>query len=215
MKSTTTLKASIILAGMMTASISAYAQGLPGSGQKTITLSNDVGKNQFEWLSDAPVEKIKGTAETVKGKLTLDPQNSSSLRGTVVVAVSTMKTGNSTRDNHLRGADWLDAERYPVITFTVTSVSNTRVNGGRMTANVTGKFSLHGVEKTLTIPIELNYIPESDKTRERAPGDLVSITATFTISLKDFNISGSRGTIGSKVGETIKITAKLFGSTGA
>jgi hypothetical protein len=58
----------------------------------------------------------------------------------------------------------------------------------------------------------MTYIPESDKTRQRAPGDLVMINADFTISLKDFNIAGTEGNVGSKVGETIKISAQLFGN---
>lgn len=58
----------------------------------------------------------------------------------------------------------------------------------------------------------MTYLPESEKTRERAPGDLVMISADFNISLKDFKIAGQEGTIGSKVGETIKITAQLFGN---
>lgn len=213
MNSKSILKTSIVLAGMI-ASLSASAQGLPGRGQKTISLNDKVGKNQVVWLSDAPVEKIKGTAESVFGKMTLDPANPSSLRGAVMVNVATMKTGNPTRDAHLVGADWLDAAKYPNIMFTVTSVSGVRVNGNKMTANATGKFSLHGVDKTMTVPIELTYMPESDKTRERAPGDLVMLTATFNISLKDFNITGTRGMVGSKVGESIQITAKLFGSAG-
>jgi hypothetical protein len=39
------------------------------------------------------------------------------------------------------------------------------------------------------------------------------IKASFKVPLKDFNIAGKQGIIGSKVGENIEITANLFGST--
>jgi hypothetical protein len=38
------------------------------------------------------------------------------------------------------------------------------------------------------------------------------ISADFTIALKDYKVTGQEGTIGSKVGETIKITVQLFGN---
>ena len=39
------------------------------------------------------------------------------------------------------------------------------------------------------------------------------ISSDFTISLKDFKVAGQKGMIGSKVGEKIRISAKLFGAT--
>jgi hypothetical protein len=66
----------------------------------------------------------------------------------------------------------------------------------------------------MSIPFKLTYIDESAKTRARAPGDLMMLTSDFTVSLKDFGVAGAQGYVGSKVGETITVSAKLFGSTG-
>jgi polyisoprenoid-binding protein YceI len=192
----------------------AQALGVSASGTKTVTLRDGVGKNQFTWKSDAPLEKIKGTAEGVSGTLTFDPKNLSTIRGTISAKVATMKSGNTTRDGHLRSAQWLDASKYPDIIFKVTSVSGIKVNGNNATGTATGSFTLHGVTKTVSVPFKLSYIDESAKTRARGAGDLVSITADFDIALADFNVAGTKGTVGSKVGEKIHITAQLFGSTG-
>ncbi len=205
--------AAVALLAIATAS-QAQPLKVTASGSKTVKLSDRVGKNQFEWLSTAPLEEIKGTAEGVSGTITLDPRNPASLRGTISAQVATMKSGNDTRDGHLRGPAWLDATTFPTISFTIASVSGLKVSGNEVSGTATGKFTMHGVTKQITIPFTLKYIDANAKTRERAPGDLVMVTAKFDVSLRDYNVAGSKGTIGSKVGETITVNAKLFGSTG-
>jgi len=181
-------------------------------GEKLLTLNNNVNKNQFIWESDAPLENIRGSSEGVAGTLSIDPQDLSKLRGTITTQVATMKTGNDTRDNHLHSNEWLDAARYPLITFTIASVDNVKTSGNTATGMATGTFTMHGVTKHVSIPFKMTYLVASASTRQRAPGDLVMISADFNISLKDFNIGGTQGVIGSKVGEQIKITAQLFGN---
>ena len=195
-----------------TGTAAAQRLAVASGGEKLVTFNDNVGKNQFIWVSDAPLESIKGTSEGVSGTLTLDPQDLSKTRGTVSTAVCTMKTGNETRDRHLQSSEWLDGSRCTMITFTILSMDNVKVSGNTATAIATGNFTLHGVTKRMSIPFRMTYLPESSKTRVRAPGDLVMIAADFTISLKDFNVAGSDGAIGSKVGNTISITAQLFGN---
>lgn len=198
----------------MVVSVTASAQlKVAARGTKTVTISDRVGKNQFTWNSDAPLEKIKGTAEGISGSFTIDPANLAGIRGTISAKVSTMKTGNTTRDGHLKGAEWLDAASYPTITFTISSVSGIKVKGHKASGIAKGTFTMHGVTKPLSIPYTITYLDASAATRKKAPGDLVMITADFKISLKDFKVAGSKGLIGSKVGETIKIKAQLYGAT--
>lgn len=197
------------------AGASAQKLSVSAKGSKTVKLNDKVGKNQFTWNSDAPLEKIKGTAEGVTGSFTIDPQNPSNIKGTLSAKVSTMKTGNSTRDKHLQGSDWLDASKYPTISFTISSVSGVKTTGNKMTGTANGSFTMHGVTKTMAVPFTLTYLDESSETKKRATGDLVMIEANFNVSLADFKVKGKEGVVGSKVGETIKVTAKLFGSTGS
>jgi polyisoprenoid-binding protein YceI len=191
----------------------ASAQLSAGGGQKTVTLNDKIQKNQFTWVSEAPLENIKGSSEGVSGSFTIDPKNLAGIRGTISTQVKTMKTGNETRDGHLQNASWLDAGKYPVITFKIENVSDVKANGNKASAKATGDFTLHGVTKKMTIPVEITYMPESEATKKRASGDLVMIKADFTVGLKDFNVAGAQGIVGSKVGETIKISAQLYGNT--
>jgi len=75
-----------------------------------------------------------------------------------------------------------------------------------------GDFFLHGVRKRMELPITLTYVLESEQTRQRAPGDLVQVQSEFTISLRDFNIRGRQGVIGSRVGESIRVKASFYGA---
>jgi polyisoprenoid-binding protein YceI len=210
------LGASAVLFAISTGSIaqvsSAHQSSLPHASKK-FTWNDRVSKNQFVWVSDAPVEKIRGTSEGVSGSITMDPSDITTLRGTVITEDRTMKTGNGTRDNHLLSPEWMDPAKYPQIKFVVQSVADPKTSGNVTTAMVTGDFTMHGVTKRLTVPFKLTYIAESPKTRERAPGDLLVLSANFNIALKDFKIEGTSGVVGSKVGETIQITAQLFGNS--
>ncbi len=186
---------------------------------KAFTLSNKVGTNQLQFTSQAPLEDIEGTASEVSGAIFIDPAHPEKTTGKIDVKVGSMKTGIAKRDSHLYGEDWLGAEQYPIITFTVQSLSSVQQvknDGGVIVfqGDAVGQFTLHGVTKDISIPVKITYLKESDKTRERAPGDLVLVQGEFVIALKDFNVRGSKGTVGSKVGETITIKANFFSSNG-
>ena len=192
--------------------------GLPIEGQKTVTLSNKVGKNQITFTSTAPLEEIEGTASGISGSLTLDPNHLETLSGAIKVDVLSMETGIKRRDRHLYSKDWLDADAHPEITFSVNGLQDLKLaenTSGKVTVKGTaaGAFSLHGVTEEMQIPFEATYIPTSEQTQKRAPGDFVMVRATFQIALKAFNIAGVRGIVGSKVGEVIDVQATFFGST--
>ena len=160
-------------------------------------------KGVINWISDAPVEKIIGTADG-KGSLTIDFADLSTLTGNFAVAVNSMKTGNERRDEHLMGAEWLDAANYPDITFAIKSVKVTSAPTGDAvkTAKVeaTGDFTCHGKTKSMTTPVTLKW-----------KGNKVKISTTFTVSLDDYEIKGKSGIVGNKVGKTIAIDANFKG----
>ena len=157
----------------------------------------------INWISDAPVEKIIGTADG-KGKLTIDFADLSTLKGSFTVAVNTMKTGNERRDGHLMGATWLDAATYPEITFAIKSVKVIAAPSGDAvkTAKVeaTGDFTCHGKTKAMTAPVTLKW--KENK---------VKISTEFTVSLDDYDIKGKSGIVGNKVGKTIAVNATFKG----
>ncbi len=206
--------ASIVLAGIIFAQTHAFATGfnLSAKGAKAIKLDNKVGNNQAQFISKAPLEDINGSA-AVNGSFTIDPANIEATTGKIAVPVNSMQTGIELRNKHILGKDWLDEESYKDITFEVKKLSGVQLvssGGGKGTAKgmAEGVFSLHGVTKTLSFPVEITYI-------EKGGADLVMIKTEFTVALKDYNIAGKKGIVGSKVAETITVKVSMFGSAGA
>lgn len=212
------LVVSMVFAGSAVLS-AATGFGLGVSGAKKVTFDNRVGANQIVFTSSAPLEDIEGSASDIGGSITLDPANIEATTGKIVVKVASMQTGIQKRDSHLMSEPWLNQEKYPQITFDIKELKNVqRVSGDNGKAVVkaiaVGDFTLHGVTKRMEVPVTITYIRESQKTKERAPGDFVMVQGDFSIALKDFKVEGTKGTVGSKVGETIQLKTNLFGSTG-
>ncbi|MCX6140311.1 MAG: YceI family protein [Candidatus Kapabacteria bacterium] len=187
------------------------------SGAKKYTLNNAVGKNGIEFISDAPMEKITGTAEGVGGSFAFDASNIEATNGRIEVQVLSMKTANSKRDGHMYGESWLDAAKFATIAFDVKSLKDVKVvtKDGKsvVTATAIGSFTCHGVSKPSIAGITITYIAESPETQKRASGNLVMIEANFTVALAEHQITGKAGMVGKDVGETIDIKAKLFANS--
>jgi polyisoprenoid-binding protein YceI len=167
--------------------------------RKVIRLSGD-----FSFLSDAPLEKIQGTAEGATAIVYTDLDDLTRTTGTVVVPVASLKTGNSIRDDHLKSSNWLDAATYPEIKFTISAVTGVKSEqrGAVLvtTGLVKGIFTLHGVSKELETPVTVKW-----------KGDRVKASISFTVRLGDHALRGNKGIVGSKVGETIEIKGILTG----
>lgn len=199
--------------------ILAAGTGIPGApgGSKKYTLNNAVGTNGIEFVSNAPMEKITGTANGVSGSFMLDASNLEATTGRIEVVVNSMKTANSKRDDHMYSPMWLDAAANPTIAFDVKSLKDIKVEtkDGKsiVTATAVGNFTVHGIAKPSTATISIKFLPESAETKKRASGNLIMIDANFTVALADHKITGKEGIVGKSVGESIAIQAKLFANS--
>lgn len=213
------MKNIIKMALIVASATTVYATGIPGvaGGAKKFSLNNNVGKNNIEFISDAPAETINGTSEGVTGAFTLDAQNLEATVGSIDVSVLSMKTANSKRDEHMYDAMWLDAEKHPTISFAVKSLKDVKVvsKDGRnvVTAKAVGTFTCHGVAVNSSADVTITYLSESAETKKRANGNLAMIEASFTVKLAEHGIKGKAGVVGKSVGETIAIKAKLFANS--
>jgi len=187
---------------------------------KVFYVSDPMQRNQVTFESIAPLEDIVGTTNAIHGYAVFNPSaGRRGVRGKFVVPVKTLNTGIPLRDEHLKSGMWLDAENYPDLTFKVDEVRNARQvkwSSEFQTYNMTlvGPFTIHGVTKEVEIPARVTYLRESEKTRQKMPGNLLAIRAEFDLELEDFNINGPPGQdlIGSKVGESVTVEVSLFAS---
>lgn len=194
--------------------------GLGAKGKKKVTLDNRVNTNQVNFSSVTPLENMRGTASGVSGTMMIDPDNIETSTGIISVKVASMESGIQKRDAHMKDEEWLDADKYPNITYELQSLKDVKITsagGGKgvATGTAVGKFTLRGVSKVLNTPFTMTYVQESEGTKKRGVvGDFVFVQTDFAVALKDYNIVGIKGVVGSKVGEIITLKASFFGTTG-
>ncbi|GMU94522.1 MULTISPECIES: YceI family protein [Ignavibacterium] len=190
-----------------------FAQGfkVKASGEQTFNFSDKGGRNQASFFSTTPLEDIRGLSNDVKGTATFNINDIKTLKGKITVSVASIKTGIDLRNEHLRSDNWLDAEKYPEIIFTIKKVSDVKqLADNKLQIKVVGDFTLKGVTKEVTADATLTYLDESEQTKLRAPGDLLGVQATFNIRLSDFGVKNK--IVGQKVAEIVEVSVNMVGS---
>ncbi|MBT5871821.1 MAG: YceI family protein [Candidatus Latescibacteria bacterium] len=184
-------------------------------------VKDPMGRNSVTFKSAAPLEDITGTSSQITGYISFDPDKPDmGGHGKLTVPVATLKTGIPMRDEHLLGAEWLDAGKFPNISLDIKSVKTikeTKSTSTSITYDVTieGDFSLHGMTKSLTIPGRITYLQENEQTKMMMEGNLLAARANFNIALKDFGVPSPEREmlIGSRVGGDITLDISFIGTT--
>lgn len=83
------------------------------------------------------VTTVRGKFDTLSGTIEFDPANPTASSVNVEIDAASISTGTNDRDNHLRSADFLDAENFPKLTFKSTNIEVTGENTGRITGDLT------------------------------------------------------------------------------
>ena len=95
-------------------------------------------RTNITFQSETDFETVLGSTRKLTGTVTADfDQGKAEIA--VTVPVSSLRTGIDMRDEHLRSPMWLDADRYPEISF----VSTDSKKIGRDRWRVSGTFTLH------------------------------------------------------------------------
>jgi len=163
------------------------------------------------FFSSTPLEDVTGLSNDVKGTITFDVGDVSTLKGSISISTASIKTGIELRDGHLQSKNWLDAESYPEITFVIKNVSNVKsLEDNKLEVKVVGDFTTHGVTKEVIADITMTFLDESEQTKQKAPGDLLGVEAKFSIVLSDYEVDNM--VLGSKVSDSIEITVTMVGS---
>lgn len=145
------------------------------------------------------IAKVNGGFKKLKGTLVFDKNN---LAGSSVVAeieTASIDTKEPQRDNHLKSADFFDAEKYPTINFKSTSFE-----GKDGEYKVKGDLTIHGVTK----PVELKLEGLDSELKDPYGNIKVGASATTKINRKDFGLTWNAAleTGGILVGEDVNIT---------
>ncbi|MCW5551764.1 MAG: YceI family protein [Verrucomicrobiae bacterium] len=114
---------------------------------------------------DGGFKKFAGTLKVANGKIVGTPE--------ITIDMDSTWSDNEKLTAHLKSADFFEVAKFPVSTFTVTSIEAAE---GKQ--QVTGNLNLHGVTKSISFPAELQIAEEK-----------VTLNAEFAINRKDFDIN--------------------------
>ena len=140
--------------------------------------------------------KVEGRFKSFESTIWLDRQNPAASRVEVTIQTASIDTANENRDNDLRSPNYFDAAKYPTITFKSTKVEPK----GNDQYEVTGEFSMHGVTKTIKVPVKhLGFAP--GKTEK------AGFEVSLPLSRKEYGIAAGGPVVGDEVEINIQVEA--------
>ncbi|HTV73322.1 MAG TPA: YceI family protein [Candidatus Acidoferrales bacterium] len=143
------------------------------------------------------ITKVRGRFTKHAGTLTLAPGSDVPAALAVTIDAASIDTREEQRDAHLRSGDFFEVEKHPHLTFESTSIS-----GSPDSFTVTGKLTLHGVTRDVTLAGAFE-----GRAKDPWGGERVGYTAQGTINRKDFGLNWNAAleTGGAVVGDEVKI----------
>lgn len=146
------------------------------------------------------ISTVRGKFNGITGSAEFDPADHSTLKIHVEIDANTIDTGNDQRDAHVRSGDFLDADKFPSITFDSTKVELTGDHEGKIHGNLT----LKGVTK----PIVLTAEGPSDEVTDPYGNTKIAASATAVVHRKDFGVEFNHvmETGALLLGEDVKVT---------
>ena len=122
---------------------------------------------------------VRGSFEEVSAVADIDPEHPETSSVEVTISTASVHTNNGIRDNDIRSGNYLEVEKYPVMTFKSTGVEVTDAD----------HYTLHGdlTIKDATRPVSLAVLKYGEF-NDPMMGHRISYSATTKINRKDFGI---------------------------
>ncbi|PJJ62482.1 MULTISPECIES: YceI family protein [Chryseobacterium] len=94
------------------------------------------------------ISNIKGNFTNFNAEIEADDDTFANAKTTATIQTASISTHNTDRDNHLKSAEFFNAEANPTITF-----DSQALNG-----NVTGNLTINGITKPVSLDVDFNGI---------------------------------------------------------
>ena len=148
------------------------------------------------------ISKVHGRFDKFSGTLDYTPGETKTWKTEAVIETASINTSAADRDNHLRGPDFFNAEKFPAMTFKSVRVSGVKGMKGK----VHGELTLMGVTRPVALEVEVSGPATDPWGNER-----LGAVATAVINRKDFGLAWNKvlETGGLLVGEKVNITLEL------
>jgi len=142
------------------------------------------------------ISNVRGEFRKTSGVVTLDDGDITRSKVEATIEIASLDSREPKRDEDLRSANFLDAAKYPTLTFKSTKVERA---GDKL--KVTGDLTIHGVTRPVTLDVVVT--PEiKDPWGNQRRG----FSASGKINRRDFGVSWSKAVeAGPVVGDEVSI----------
>jgi polyisoprenoid-binding protein YceI len=145
------------------------------------------------------ITNVTGSFSVIKAEIESDGNDFSKGKVSFTADAASVNTNNEQRDGHLKGADFFETEKYPVIKFEST---NFNVNEGKVNGNLTIK----GITKPVTLDAEFHGTTKDPWGNEKAG---FSISGKIHRKDWDLNYNAALETGGVLLSDDVKINAEI------
>jgi polyisoprenoid-binding protein YceI len=125
------------------------------------------------------VSKVRGSFTGVSGEITV-AENPTDSAVTASIDTATINTGSPDRDGHLRGEDFLDAEKFPALTFR----SKRLADQDETSFTLVGDLTIKDVTREVVLRVDFDGVVVNPWGHEVA-----AFTARTEIDREDFGIT--------------------------
>jgi polyisoprenoid-binding protein YceI len=148
------------------------------------------------------ITKVRGRFLKWEGTLALDEADWSKSHVEVSIDAASISTTEEKRDGHLRSADFLDAEKFPKLTFKSNKVE--KASGDKL--KVTGDLTIKDVTKSVTLDVEV-----MGKAKDPWGNNKIAFSGKVAIQREDFGLTWNQAleTGGVLVGKQVDIDLEL------
>ena len=145
---------------------------------------------------------VSGKFGTYDATIVTDDDNFENASMEFSADINSIDTNNADRDNHLKSADFFDADNHPKLTFKASSF--TKIDGHNY--ELTGDLSIKGVTKTVKFPVEFSGLMQDPWGNTKA-----GLNIDGKINRKDWGLNWNSAleTGGVLVGEEVKLNIEL------
>ena len=126
------------------------------------------------------VSTVTGLFKQYEGKLDMIGDDFEDAKITFSADIASISTGNEQRDEHLKSAEFFDADQFPKLTFESTDMTRT----GADTYLLNGRLTIHGVTKSVSLKAEYGGQMQDFYENTKA-----GFEVTGTIKRKEFGLS--------------------------
>ncbi len=167
------------------------------------TIDADHSKVLFT-IKHLGISSVSGEFQKFSGSFNFDPQSIEASTANAKIDTSSINTSVAKRDEHLKSPDFLDAAKFPEMTFSSKKI--TPVSAKRF--KVSGDLTLHGVTQEVELDVKLGGLVKDPWGSERA-----AFTAAAKIDRRRFGVVWNKTleTGGLVVGNDIKIRLEVEG----